>query len=256
MLGEPPRTQGDLHFGLFGIPVRIHPWFWLVAVLLGLRGAPASANMAGWLVDLVVWVVAVFLAILVHELGHALVMRAYGFSPWITLYGFGGLASYNPGHTYGSKGAGTFGQILISAAGPGAGFLLATLLLALVAISGYHVQFTPGGSFGFRIGFEQVGAELFHNLLRYILFISIFWGIINLLPVYPLDGGQIAREVFLRLNPREGIRFSLVLSMFTAAALAIVGLLQWRSVFMALFFGWMAYSSYAALEAYRRRGPW
>lgn len=246
LLGEPPRTQWDLHFTLFRIPVRIHPIFWVVAVLLGIRGSPQ-------LTDLLSWVTAVFIAILVHELGHATVMRAYGFSPWITLYGFGGLASYSPAQSYGSKGTGTFGQILISAAGPGAGFLLAASLLVLIAITGHRVNFDPGGSFGFQIGIEQVGSKLFTDFLFDVLFVCIFWGIINLLPVYPLDGGQIAREILLKVNPRDGIRLSLMLSVFTAAALAVIGLLQWRSVFMALFFGFMAYGSYAALQAYRRQ---
>ena len=35
LLNEPPRTRGDIHFVLFGFPVRIHPLFWLVALLLG-----------------------------------------------------------------------------------------------------------------------------------------------------------------------------------------------------------------------------
>jgi len=249
LLGEPPRTQWDLHFALFGIPVRVHPIFWVVAVFMGIRGSPRLA-------DLLSWVVAVFIAILVHELGHATVMRAYGFAPWITLYGFGGLTSYSPAQAYGSKGTGTFGQVLISAAGPGAGFLLAASLLVVVAITGHKVQFDLGGSFGFRIGIEPVGSELFTDFLYYVLFVCIFWGVINLLPVYPLDGGQIAREILLKVNPREGIRISLVLSMFTAVALAAIGLLQWRSPFVALFFGFMAYGSYAALQAYRGRGPW
>ena len=68
MLGEPPRTQWDLHFPLFGFPVRVHPFFWAVALLMGFRSSPR-------LIDLLLWVAAVFLAILVHELGHAIVMR-------------------------------------------------------------------------------------------------------------------------------------------------------------------------------------
>jgi len=234
---------------LMGIPVRIHPFFWLVAAMMGVRASPD-------LLDLLLWVGAVFLSILVHELGHATVMRAYGFSPWITLYGFGGLASYRPAEGYGSKGMDTVGQILISAAGPGAGFLLAGLVVAGIVLSGHVIEFTLGGSLGVRIGMEQIGSDTLTSLLYDILNISIFWGIINLLPVYPLDGGQIAREILLRVNPHQGIRYSLVLSVFTGAALALFGLLEWHSVFVALFFGYMAYMSYAMLQAQQGRGPW
>src|SRR6202011_2917389 len=110
LIGEPPATQADLHFALFGIPVRVHPMFWLMAVLLG-------ANMTAGRPDLMFfWVLAVFLSILVHELGHALVIRSFGSQPWITLYGMGGLASHAATRT----DPGT--HILISLAGPGAGF--------------------------------------------------------------------------------------------------------------------------------------
>ncbi len=36
ILAEPPPSQGDLHFSLLGYPVRIHPWFWLIAAMMGL----------------------------------------------------------------------------------------------------------------------------------------------------------------------------------------------------------------------------
>ncbi len=48
----------------------------------------------------------------------------------------------------------------------------------------------------------------------------------NLLPVYPLDGGQIAREILLKFSPAYGIRQSLVLSMSVAVVLAVVGAVQ------------------------------
>lgn len=248
LLGEPPRSQGDLNFSLFGMPVRIHPFFWLVAVLLGMR----SASVA----ELLTWVAALFLAILFHELGHAVTMRAYGFHPSITLYGLGGLASYNDPGGYRSRGSGPLGQVLISAAGPGAGFLLAALIVAGIKLSGHQIQFRPGGSYGMQIAMDEIGSPLFTDFLFRILFISIIWGIVNLLPVYPLDGGQIAREVFLKLNPRDGIRQSLILSMITGAALAIVGLLQWGSVFVALLFGYLAFTSYVTLQGYSGRRPW
>jgi Zn-dependent protease len=99
----------------------------------------------------------------------------------------------------------------------------------------------------------------------YLLFISIIWGIVNLLPVYPLDGGQISREIFLTANPRDGIRQSLLLSTFTAAAVGVIVLLRsvqaadgrfdLRMLWVPALFGYLAYASYATLQAYTgRRG--
>ena len=87
MLREPGPTQGDLHFKLLGMPIRIHPLFWLIAVILGANSGGAT--------EVLIWVAAVLVSILIHELGHALVIRAFGFHPWIVLYGIGGLTIHN-----------------------------------------------------------------------------------------------------------------------------------------------------------------
>ena len=91
ILAEPSPSQGDLHFTLLGFPVRIHPLFWLVGAVLG--------SCAGEPVLVLMWVVAMVLCILLHELGHAVVMQAYGYRPSIVLYSFGGLAIPHPGPT-------------------------------------------------------------------------------------------------------------------------------------------------------------
>jgi len=219
---------------MFGIPVRVHPFFWLIAALLGMNSNSPVA--------LITWVVAVFIAILCHELGHALMMRAYGFYPWITLYGMGGLTGYDRGRTYGSKGAGPLGQILITAAGPAVGFLLAGALIGVFSASGHIEELL------------SIPSKPIFLLARDIVEIGIIWGVINLLPVYPLDGGQIAREVLVVLSPRDGIRNSLMLSVFVGGLIAVIAAVQLHQIYLGLLFGYLAYASYRMLEAYTRRG--
>jgi len=247
LLGEPPRTQADLNFSLLGIPVRIHPLFWLVALLLGYNLGDAASVL--------IWITAVLIAILVHELGHALAMRAYGYYPWITLYSFGGLASYDQRYASRSAGSGPLGQVLITLAGPGAGFLLAALLLLGIVVAGYGNDLLFPDS-GVPIPRVVLPSPRLGELLTRLLFVCIAWGLLNLLPIYPLDGGQIAREVLLQLNPREGIRQSLQLSIFAAGAVAVFWLFQWGGFFVPLLFGYLAYSSFIALKAFGVRGPW
>jgi stage IV sporulation protein FB len=250
VFGEPQRTQYDLNFSLFGIPVRVDPWFWLVTLMLGSKAGDAGAVLT--------WIIAVFLSVLIHELGHALAMLAYGFRPWITLYGLGGQTAYNPGYSEQSgRGSGPLGQILISSAGPGAGFLLAAALVLVITVAGH-------GDGIVYVGFGQwkfLPQVLLPNmrvaeLLNDIFFISIFWGFINLLPIYPLDGGQITREVLLVFNSREGIRQSLLLSIIAAGLMAIAALVHWHSLFTTIFFGYLAYANYAVLQAYSGQRPW
>jgi Zn-dependent protease len=240
LLAEPPPSQGDLHFRVFGIPVRVHPFFWLIAALLGIRLQEP--------IQVLIWVAAVFVSILVHEMGHAIAALAHGWQPSVTLYGLGGLASYRP--TYHD----TRSQVIISLAGPGAGFVFIGLILAVVHLSGHNIYRSEFGPVPFWVAFRPFASAELNYLVQDLIFINIFWGLVNLLPVYPLDGGKVAREVFLNINAREGVVQSLWLSVFTGAGLAAFGLITLRSVFMAVFFGYMAYSSYMMIQQYSGRG--
>lgn len=237
LLAEPPRSQFDLNFSLLGIPVRIHPFFWVVALLMGLSTSEKPDRM-------LIWVGVVLVSILVHEFGHALTARSYGWPPAITLHGFGGLASYRP--TYHSARS----QILITAAGPGAGFLFAALILALIAASGHEVQFDREFSSVLPIRFQLYDSMPMNILLFDLLYVNIFWGLVNLLPVYPLDGGQVAREVLGLVNPADSVRQSLWLSVIVAAVVAVLAFTRLNDKFIAIFFAYLAYTSYSTLKAY------
>ncbi|MGD9647841.1 MAG: site-2 protease family protein [Pirellulales bacterium] len=234
-LQEPQQTQFDLNFSLFGIPVRVHPLFWLVSLLLGLRDPEPGALM--------IWVGVVFVSILVHELGHALMAQRFGFRPWITLYSFGGLASYNSSRSKPGE------QILILLAGPGAGFVLAAVVAALLIASRSSIIFL-GQRIGSGTSMWQTNPQL-AGLVFDLLYVNIFWGLINLFPVFPLDGGQISRTLFMKYNPWQGVRQSIILSVITGAAMAGYALLRLEDFYLAFLFGYLAYLSYASLQ-----GPW
>jgi Zn-dependent protease len=258
LLSEPSSTQADLHFRVFGIPVRVHPLFWLVSLLLGMGGGEADP------LETLVWVVVVFVSILVHELGHAFTQRAYGGRPWITLYSFGGLASCD------DCDRSPRAQILISLAGPAAGFVLAALLIAAVLLSGHVIGFATSDA---AIDISTLGVErlLIQPLaavvayfepyesrpLNYViadmLQVNILWGLVNLLPIYPLDGGRIARELFTLRSSRHGMVQSLQLSIGVAVLIAAYALLNQR-IFLCVMFGVLAYGNFQALQMYR--GGW
>jgi Zn-dependent protease len=235
-LGEPAPSPADVHFRLFGIPVRVSPWFWGMSLLLGMGGGKADP------VNTLIWVGVVFVSILVHELGHAFTQRYFGGHPWITLYSFGGLASCN------DCDRSPRSQILILLAGPGAGFAIAALVIAVLAalgrFEGFVLDLVP-----VRIAFDS-GHYRANVLIWYLLVVNILWGILNLLPVYPLDGGQIARELFTLGNPRSGIVRSLQLSVATAVLVAALALMQ-TQFFTCVMFAFLAYGSYQALQSYR-----
>lgn len=257
MFLEPQRTQYDFNFQVLGIPVRVSPWFWGVSMMMGARSG-ASAQ------DVLVWVAVVFFSILIHEMGHALVIRYYGWTPRIVLYGFGGLAIYDPTIAPWQPGRRvrrtSAQQIMISLAGPGTQIILAAIVMALLATSNRSVflpfaglissEPTPEALQGFPFyGVLGTGPPL-SALLQLVVFdliwVNVFWALLNLLPIYPLDGGQVARELFLA-SSNDGIRQSLTLSMVTAIGLAIFGLTS-EQIFVALMFGYLAYMNYTQLQ--------
>jgi Zn-dependent protease len=248
---EPPASQGDLHFRIAGIPVRIHPMFWLVAVLLGLRHDGEGTPPA----ELLIWIAAMLVSIVVHELGHALLQRHYGGQPWITLYGFGGLASCDDCDR--SPGS----QILISLAGPFAGFALALAVGLLLGSTGHAVGWSNQWPAGMEIrGFSLLGRVFYWNppqghaaqlIVGDLLAINIYWGLMNLLPVYPLDGGRISREVCqVTLGAQRGVVNSLVISMVVSGGMALVAISR-GSFVLGILFGYLAYGSFRTWEAYR-----
>ncbi len=217
LLFQPPTpTRYDLHFSVAGIQVRVHPLFWVIALLFG--------SASNDLIQILIWVVVVFLSILVHELGHALAMRRYGLPSNIILYWGGGLTvpeQVKWGYTRANVSLRPNQEIFISLAGPFSGFLVAGLIMVGVAAAGGEAT---------------------------LLWVNIFWGYINLMPVYPLDGGNVARYLLLQADPWNGIRKSLWVSVVAGAIVAAAGLILMRSVFIALLFGFLAFQSYQSMR--------
>ena len=65
----------------------------------------------------------------------------------------------------------------------------------------------------------------------YVFQITVMWGLLNLLPIYPLDGGQIAQQIFVLTNPQDAMRQSLILSVIVGGMMALIAFVQWQSFF-------------------------
>jgi Zn-dependent protease len=230
MFGPIQPSRFDLVFSLFGIPVRVLPWHWLVSVLLGWDLMNDEENGP---ILLLMWVAIVFVSILVHEMGHALAATLFGYSPEVYLYHFGGLAVFEPYRDYTTAKA-----IVISLAGPAAGFALgfATLIGALIATGG------RGWSFDNVLVDEAVWMSLWVN---------IFWSLVNLLPVLPLDGGQVCRDVCIAASPHRGMNVALWISIIVAALTGLAALRLLGSLYMAIMFFLLGLQSFQEYQARR-----
>lgn len=249
-LGEPGRTNYDLTFTLFGFPIRVHPAFFIMPVLLG-RGLLSPNVNAG--VGLVIIMAIFFVSILVHELGHAVAFRYYGIRSRIVLYWMGGLAIPENSGWGNSHSLNSNQQIVVSLAGPVFGFLLAGLLIGIVYLAGGSMYLYDG-----RIPIplpDLRGTVLAKDTLLMVfaggILINIFLNALNLAPIYPLDGGQVARHVMLQMDVRNGLKNSIFLSI-GAAILITLFALSTGDRFMAFFFGFMAWSNFQLLQSYGR----
>ena len=203
-------------FSLFGIPVQIHPWFWISLAMIGGGG---SANTQSGILLLALFVLAGLVSILVHELGHALTGRAFGARSEITLQAFGGFATFagarftRPQH------------FLVTAAGPAAQLLLAALVYG--AIPDLFELRSPAGHFW------QVLTQ-----------ISVVWALINLLPVLPLDGGQMLNAI---LGPAR-LQLTLWITILTASTAALLIFKRTHSPIFPLFLGLFVWQAWKALK--------
>lgn len=128
------------------------------------------------------------------------------------------------------------------------------MILLAVASQGAEIQFRVS-----RLLLPSLWAHLTPNpvplskewyagvLVNHLLWVNIWWGFVNLLPIWPLDGGHIARGFFERRYGREGLRRSLKVSAITAAITAILALTS-GDMDLVIFFGVMAATSMQALE--------
>ncbi|MFN0067577.1 MAG: M50 family metallopeptidase [Limisphaerales bacterium] len=200
-----------MQFNLLGFPVRVDWWFWLTSALLGggLR-AQTSSDWAG----VGIWAIVVFVSILWHELGHALVGRRFGALPDIVLHGFGGTA-----YMHGARFTRTE-DFLTTAAGPAASVLLGLAVL--------------GASLALP---DQ--SPVVREVIRDALWVNFGWTVINLLPVVPLDGGHMLRAT---LGPRRE-RLTAWIGCIVAAVAAAVSL-STGLLFMGILFAVMAWQNY------------
>jgi stage IV sporulation protein FB len=241
------ETPYDLRFRLLGIPVRVHPLFWVVMAVLGWqdRNLPMVA----------VWVACGLVSILVHEYGHGLMSRVFGSTPSIVLWAMGGLC-------YSQTERQSLGQRLaVVLSGPAAGLALYVVVMVVTsAIYGLtaaeHLSVSEAVLYirpqleDFLSARQKFPGELSFETYGFLVQINLLWSLFNLLPIWPLDGGQ-ATQILLSLYDRSrGPRWGHIISLLVAGSLAIMSLAQGTdNFFRALFLGYFAMINFQMLQS-------
>ncbi len=235
-----------IHFSLFGIPVAVQPFFWVTMVFLG--GA-FGADSPTEIFRLALFVIAGFISILVHEMGHALTIKAFGAPTSVTLEAFGGYATHPRGMLNRPQ------SFLVTAAGPAVQIILGILaLLPLLLLTDRLLPpiaaANPEAMVAMILRARGLPPE-FHAayFLATLFLISLFWAILNLLPVLPLDGGQLVNAL---LGPSR-IRVTLWITVIAAIA---GGILMFLWMGMLMFPLMMGYFAYEAIKTLRAHSSW
>jgi Zn-dependent protease len=209
LLNEKPG-RFDLRWRMFGTHVRVKPMFWIFMTAFGYYAT--GQGQKGW-VAVVMFVLAGFLSVMVHEFGHITAGRIFGFPGVIVLHMFGGGAIGEYGR------AEPWQRIIIAIAGPAAGALL--YLAVCLSAPWYWSYLSPRLS-----RFHPEVYNALNLLYSFLIFMGLFWTVFNLMPVLPQDGGMILKDlVYIALGPR-GERLAYFLSF--AAALGLIYYL-WQS---------------------------
>jgi stage IV sporulation protein FB len=252
----PTPTSFDLHWRLFGIDFRVQPMFWIINLVFGYMYV---RSMAEWedhkLAYLAIWLGCAFISILAHELGHVVAGRIFGQPSNIILHGMGGVAI---GHF---DRLARWQRIVMSAAGPAVGLsLFAFTQWVLPRLANAYSPLLPLNEWYLVVAkplppLDGLGGR--HPTGAFVI-MNLVWNLFNLLPIIPLDGGMIMREVVSAIFPRYGPRYAYGLSFLIAGSIAFYSLMaMWRPIpyppldplFSALIFGWIAFNSFTAMRA-------
>ena len=209
-----------IHFFTFrGIPVFVSPMYLLLLLMFGYRD-PLQG---------VLWAIAITISLLVHEFGHALVASRLRHDPVVTLQGLGGVTSRR-------RTGRDVDEAAIVAMGPAAGLALGLLVFGVWQVLLHFRLVTP----------------VTVMIVRALLYPCIVWNLLNLLPLWPLDGGHLLKLGVGRwASSATTARITHGLSLLMVALLSVYAL-QHRMIFslvILLMLGVQNYQAFASRGA-------
>lgn len=212
-MSVPNQTTGNEYLlgEIAGIPIRFSPWYLLLVLIVFWRTQDVQVGL--------IILVCLTWSVVLHELGHGVVAKAYGARPSIVIHAFGGYCERAAIHDRRKN-------LWVSAAGP-----LVSLSLA-------------GSFWVFEALLPTATPGLVRLAVSYMATTNMFWAAFNLLPVLPMDGGrmlQLQLGYHVSSDRADGIA-AWVGALFGVVG-AVAGWVYFNSLLIAVFLGMMAWQN-------------
>jgi len=180
-----------------------------------------------------IWIPILFLSVLIHEMAHAAAIALLGFGySHIVLGGMGGYTANEN-----RRAARPWQGVVISVAGPASSFVL--MFLSQWAWSSTAIGQTD---------------KMLAVFLPLFALANVWWGIFNLIPVPPLDGGHATRDFFrMFLSERTAFIIAVWIAIVAGGAVSIYGLIN-RQFFLTIYIGWFSYLAWQRWQYFREHG--
>ncbi|HZH98599.1 MAG TPA: site-2 protease family protein [Fimbriimonadaceae bacterium] len=196
-----------------GIPIRIHFTFILFLAWIWILSTDARTRVLVWLIP------AIFLCVLLHELGHALTARKFGVRTRdITLYPIGGVAMLQ------GRRPKPIEEFWIAIAGPAVNVVIAAVLLPAVIGSTGGVP---------KLSLSLQGLSFVEGLFMANVILPLF----NMIPAFPMDGGRVLRAVLaMRMPEQQATKIAGNIGQALAIGLGFVALFKGYIILMLVAF--------------------
>lgn len=208
-----------------GIKIQVHSTFLIIVAWFALAYWQLKGTLIGVL-EGVIFILALFFCVVLHELGHALTARIFGIKTQsITLLPIGGIAAIEKVPEDPRE------EILIALAGPAVSLGIALLLWILLTVTGSLVSVEDMG---------VAGGPFLQRLMIVNLIIATF----NLIPAFPMDGGRVFRALLsMYMEATNATRVAAGIGQFIAIGFAVLGLMYNPFLFLIAVFIWIGASA-------------
>lgn len=216
-----------------GIAVYVHSTFALIIAWVALTYWQQNPNL-GFILSGIIFVLAIFACVVLHEFGHALMAQKYGIKTKdIILYPIGGVARLERMPEEPRQ------ELWITLAGPAVNLIIAAAIYLWLNLTGSFQQ-------------SELLAFVNGTFMERLMFINILLVFFNMLPAFPMDGGRVLRALLaMRMDYPRATQIAARLGQGMAVLFGVLGVFSNPFLIIIAFFVWMGAAQEAKMVSMR-----